>query len=78
MSSADEIQHINFCEGRQEDEKSTTEEVEKLLERIRDGLLPEDRREALELLSEILQSNGQVSITPKPRGFKIHAKGKHA
>lgn len=48
--------------GRQDGEESISNEVEKLLGRTADGLLAEDRREALVLLSELLQSNEQVHI----------------
>ena len=47
-------------EGRQEGEKSIADEVEKLLGQISDDVLPENRREALMLLSEVLQGDGQV------------------
>ena len=46
--------------GRQDGNDSVANEVEKLLGRTADGLLAEDRREALVLLSELLQSNEQV------------------
>ena len=52
---------LTFPAGRHTGDDSIADEVEKLLSRTADGLLVEDRRDALVLLSELLQSNEQVS-----------------
>ena len=48
------------CAGRQESADSVAAEVEKLLGRLADGLLLQDRQEAVVLLCELLQNNEQV------------------
>jgi len=56
-----------YSAGRQESADSVANEVEKLLGRLADGLLSQDRQEAVMLLSELLQSNDQVSPLNTPQ-----------
>ncbi|KAK9814747.1 hypothetical protein WJX72_010794 [[Myrmecia] bisecta] len=46
-------------------------EVEKLLQRVADGVLPEDRREALALLRDLLSDNAQAQLALGASGFPV-------
>ncbi len=46
-------------------------EVEKYLQRISDGVLPEDRREALAQLRDLLYDNAQVPPPGRPESAQV-------